>query len=316
MRIAKGHVESMLGRFWDERRVRSKLDGGQLAAMQSLQDFFLDWLQRQTQSHAAAIEMAYNICDVCERYKSDPDCGLFLSALNKQTSEQVIYNQRAVVETLRLAVQNADKERCGTLKRVVFHRLLRKLFPAKTSDDMLRLRYTLAAFAKGSSVVSYHALFEEDDEGNQTKFVELLRLQDVRELQQFAVDVEECLRDIIRDGSISLLQAVTAIKSLDPAKPNDECDRIVAFGSGFDPSGFAVTSVPAEEFLERIRCGYLLKRHTRVSEEENKRVQDLLANQEQDESGLDDDDEADDADSPPLSGEEGGGRLQEEEDDS
>ena len=72
-----------------------------------IDDFYQLWLQQTTGNPKAAIELAYSINDVCERYQHDPDCGMFLRIMRGSISEQrddkgnEVYSN---MELLRLAL--------------------------------------------------------------------------------------------------------------------------------------------------------------------------------------------------------------------
>lgn len=182
-------------------------------------------------------------------------------------------DQLRVVDELMLVVRTSDVGRTGTIRKEVMNRILRRLFHSKSWDDMLRLRFTLVAFTDANGAVNYPALFDEDSQGNQSRFVELIREQHLREVCEFTVDIEEALRATIQNGNINIGAARRAIKQQDPLQPTDEIDAIVAVGANSVSDRVMDTlEVPAEIFLTRIRTRKLLVRRSPLSVEENQAI--------------------------------------------
>lgn len=271
-RITKGSVEDLLKEFWAKRKAEKRVED-QLET-QSIQDFYFRWLIEKTGSRMQAITLAYNMVEVCEQSRADPDCGMFLSIMYGRVSEATFHDQLSLVDQLRFVVEHRDKKenrdngKQGYLHRASFHRVLRRLFPAKSTEDMLKLRFSIVPFTDEQGFVDYVRVFEEDDDGNQTRFVELLREQHLWEINEFVVDVEEAIRRsaIVSGDKVNVAAAHNALKELDRLMPNETIDRIIAFGAKVTPEALAKLgpshSVPSEEFLSRIRTGQLLKRHT------------------------------------------------------
>ena len=291
MRLTKGHVETLLKKFWMARRARLKHSqvGGIKAT--EFDAFFLEWLTGETGSVGKAIDLAYNLLSVCARYQRDPDCGIFTRVLNGEVCELAVFDQEETVERLFEAIQKLDTRRQGLVTRISIHRVLSKLFPAKGRHDMHRLRFALITFCRGADVVDYRALFKEDGDGNQSKFIELLRSQHLQEITSHVVDVEEALRRIVVDPEdgrrspsrstfpneaddggapptrtmIELTAAREVLRDLDHQLPDAQLEEIIAYGCGLttaDMGPGAIFSAPAEIFLRRIRTGALLKRYS------------------------------------------------------
>ena len=265
--MKKGDVENLLARFWQDRRTRIRADS-QLGA-QPIEEFFYEWLRKETPSHKHAINLAYNMLAVCEANQQDPDCSMILRVLGGEISEMAVFDQFDLVLRLKEVVQHHDKQKKGAITRLTFQRILNKFFPAKSIDDMLHLRFALIRFCQGSNVVDYEALFNEDDEGNQTQFVEMMRTQHMHEIASFVVEVEEAIREVINvaDGTVAFGSARTGVKFIDSAMPSYHIDEMLAYGCKMTLDELMAHgehfSVPAEPLLARIRTGVLLKRHTR-----------------------------------------------------
>lgn len=262
-KMRKGDVEKILSKFWISRKIELSNESSLNAA--PLPEHLLNFFTATTGSHRGAIELAYNVFAVCDANHHDPDCAMFLRIFRGELSEFVIFDQIDLLQKLQDAIAAEDRQEKGLVSRFAVHRVLSKMFPAKSRHDMMRLRFALILSAKGTSVVDYKLLFHEDDDGDQTRFVTLVRAQHVEEVVTFTVEVEEALRCVIRDGVINTAEARIAIKRLDPEMPNGTIEHIVAFGCGFtrdqmEERGQFYTTA-AEPFLTRLRSGVLLKRH-------------------------------------------------------
>ncbi|CUG83694.1 Hypothetical protein, putative [Bodo saltans] len=288
-RLNKGDVENMLKHFWTDRKRStddSAANGGVLAGggatatsgsgdaspilssgPLSIQDYFLEWLIKCTGSHQGAIELAYNIMDVCSRFTRDPDCGMFLAILNNDVNEAAYFDQLSVVEQLQMVLRHHDKNDIGILKRSRVHHILLKLFPAKSLDAMLRLRFALLSHLDiHTDCIRYAEVFEEDHDGNQTRFVELVREQHLEEMMEYIVDVEEAIREAPNaEGVLTASMVRNALHFLDPKIPSAKMDSLLACGLKIHAmsSEFDEMHVSPEDFILRLRKGILLTPYSR-----------------------------------------------------
>lgn len=263
--MKKGETERLLKKFWAERQSQRKLQS--VLTLQPLPEFYHEWLVRLTGSFKSAIELAYNMIAVCEAYQSDPDCSMFLRIIRGEISEGAIFDQLEQVDRLKEVAVNHDKQKKGYISRLTVHRIMNKYFCTKSFDDILKLRFALIVSCRGRNIVDYNALFAEDEDGNQTRFVEMIREQYLQEVVSFVVDIEEALRKVINSaGKIDMGTARTAIRMLDPLMPHDRIEEILAYGCRMtvDDLGAAGEghTVPAEDFLCRLR-GVLIKPYSR-----------------------------------------------------
>eukprot|EP00658_Telonema_sp_P-2_P039842 TRINITY_DN28471_c0_g1_i7.p1 TRINITY_DN28471_c0_g1~~TRINITY_DN28471_c0_g1_i7.p1 ORF type:complete len:322 (+),score=65.32 TRINITY_DN28471_c0_g1_i7:291-1256(+) len=211
------------------------------------------------------------------------------------------------------AIQKLDTRNQGLVTRISIHRVLSKLFPAKGRHDMHRLRFSLITFAMGADVVDYAALFKEDGDGNQSKFIELLRSQHLHEITSHVVDVEEALREVVVDPedrrtpthsmdgndedaapirrTIELAKAREVLRDLDHQLPPSQLEEIIAYGCGLttaDLASAALFSTPAEPFFRRIRIGALLKRYSpKMKERKGSQCGELTEDDEESDLGPD-----------------------------
>lgn len=278
--LPKGDVENILKDFWKDRRLRMNGGGGmgggedqQPIMLDSIpiQEFFLEWLMRKTGNRTSAIELAYNIVDVCSRFTTDPDCGMFLQILSRSVNEAAYWDQLSVVDQLQMVMRHHDKSSVGLLRRARVHLILLKVFPAKAFEPMLKLRFTLLSHLNtASDTIRYAELFEEDAEGNQSRFVELVREQHLREMTEYIVDISEAIRSVTNDGVASVAQIRNAIRFLDMNIPSTKLEAILACGLDLPNTTPDMDSdtVVGEKFIRRIREGILLMPHTRKLSDE------------------------------------------------
>ena len=316
LRLTKGHVENLLKKFWSARKARIK--HSQIGGMKvtEFDVFFLEWLTEETGTVGKAIDLAYNVLAVCSRYQRDPDCGIFTRVLNGEVCELAVFDQEETVGRLFEAIQKLDTRNQGLVTRISIHRVLSKLFPAKGRHDMHRLRFALITFAMGADVVDYGALFKEDGDGNQSKFIELLRSQHLHEITSHVVDVEEALREVVVDPedrrtptrsmhsvedideeatpirrAIELAKAREVLRDLDHQLPASQLEEIIAYGCGLttaDLASAALFSTPAEPFFRRIRTGALLKRYSpKMKERKGSQCGELTEDDEESDMGPD-----------------------------
>lgn len=273
----KGEVEGLLERIWKERKAElislMNTEGANLNFIRlhrtSFESYLSEWLKRETGSSRLAIELAYNIIDGCERYRNDPDCDLFLRIARGQLSEEIYIDQFQFVENLHKLFIKLDKDDSKFVPRSLAFRLLNNYFATTSTDNLMKLRYALMTDFSGETVW-YNQLFHNDEEGNQSRFVVMMRHIHLRDCVEFSVDVEEELRSRVdSEGMLPLRSAWDAIMKLDPKKNEEEvlsmlslaADSLVSVEQIITPKvGFE--RFPLEDFLTRLRKG-LFKRSTK-----------------------------------------------------
>jgi hypothetical protein len=275
--LSKGAVEDLIQEFWADRRSYLRGETDHLRALQ-LQDYFLDWLVRKVGNQYGAIELAYNMDYVSGMFMDDPDCLIFqLVVIRQEVSEAAQFEQQEVVDQLLSAIKHYDRNEVGIVKRQRIYLLLLKLFPAKSRDAHLRLRFALLAHTNPTTDdVRYLELFEQDRNGNQSRFLTFLRSQWVTEMREYMVDVEEAVRGIVAQsgGSQVTLGAIrNAVRYLDPKLPASVEDQMIAGGSGIAVQTVSAshdlddTYVDVETFLTKLRLSTLLQRYSVKQEE-------------------------------------------------
>lgn len=266
--MQKGDAERMLQAFWHQRQMRRRAEG---AEVMGLNDFLFDFLFTETKSNNGAIELAYNLFDVCRRNMQDPDCSMFIQIMEGQVSEDRLFDEIATVEQLRRVLEHEDVAKTGFLPRSSVHFTLKQFFSAKPHDNLLKIKFALLPFTKSdepAQPVHYTGLFEEDTSGNQSRFVELIRQQHGEESTQFLIDIAEALREEISPtGMLQVNKIINTIKYLDPKLPLEDVRRVLAKGLSVrveEADKIPETQlVIGEEFLSKIRYGVFVKRHSK-----------------------------------------------------
>jgi hypothetical protein len=80
-------------------------------------------------------------------------------------------------------------------------RVIKRVIPTKGEHALRRLQKALDLEIKGRKVVQYREILEEDEQGNQGKFCETLRLQHVTECLTFSNHIMEIIDQFSSDES-------------------------------------------------------------------------------------------------------------------
>eukprot|EP01006_Ploeotia_vitrea_P023307 TRINITY_DN55744_c0_g1_i1.p1 TRINITY_DN55744_c0_g1~~TRINITY_DN55744_c0_g1_i1.p1 ORF type:complete len:824 (+),score=116.52 TRINITY_DN55744_c0_g1_i1:93-2564(+) len=229
--LSKGETERMVKEVWQEKTTH-KL-GNQNYRDVTMKEFLYMYLMNKCDDvHDKAVELAYNLLDTMERNRYDADLELFLKVLDGKVPEAVFYDQNKMVQSVKLMFAKLDPNNKLKVPRKACKSALVKLFPAKSHEDMLKVRYYLMLDQQGPSINFKH-LFIEDEEGNQGKFIECLRDQHLHEIQEYMVDVEQALRQASdQNGMINLSTVKQVIQEDDIEKPEPEINNYIVRGVG------------------------------------------------------------------------------------
>jgi len=243
-----------------------------------LSDFMYIYLVEKFESNQALIaEFGYNMIDALERYISDSDCKIFLKILQGELAEEVrdaelgmLVEIPRVMEDEDMAIHSGNPS--GLLPLPIYMRRLRRLLTTKSEHSFNKLQKALAFEVKKGRNVAYNELFEEDEDGNQGDFCELLRAQHLEEI----IAYDKALVDAIGEkeakegtrGWLKLSALRDVIGHVDVDKPRAEINIYLARGYGLgiqecmdkEAEG---ESVVVAEFVTRLRDG-LLKRSEKI----------------------------------------------------
>ncbi|CAE7559222.1 Tsnaxip1, partial [Symbiodinium microadriaticum] len=162
-----------------------------------LKDFFGIYLEQKFKTTSRAVEFAYNFLDSLKKYDFDTDCKLFLMIMHGELAEEIRHDQLTLLNTL---VDEFQREE-STIRQPVegrlpvdsFMRAIRRVIPTKGEHALRRLQKALDLEIKGKKYVLYNEILEEDEQGNQGRFCETLRMQHVTECTTFSNHVMEVI---------------------------------------------------------------------------------------------------------------------------
>lgn len=253
-RLPKREVEDAVRDFWEffySEENAYKLEAQMLGEKLALADHFdafirqypaaTDFVPQSSHQEGGLMrsirEYSYNIIDGCKRYRYDADMELFLEVITGRLPEDTHRLQMQMLASLLDAFVAEDQvQHRGAAKGRISHKaipaVLRKVFPTRTEAQISILVSTIDD-DKGVGVL-YEELFEEDQDGNQSSFIERVRDQWLRAPREFVNQIEAaiCGNCGYSDGMVTRHQAVAAIHACDPKKPAEEVERLVGVGFG------------------------------------------------------------------------------------
>jgi len=250
---------------------------------EDMQEYFYNFLKSKFGIQAKIIEFAYNFVDALAKFQYDADCELFNKVLSGQLCEDAYHEQVALMDGLQTSILKADKSNnggrvSGSIGRVEFLKLILKRFPFKTDDDHAALKAALAGDTGMELNINYKPLFGETKDGDQSKFVETLRDQQLYEVLQVYTEIEDAVRRVVArecngeaflapgevfeagdsEGSfmVTFGHVRHGISDMDDAMPSAVIERVVLAGIGTGatdgpPSDFR--EVALEDFMIRVR---------------------------------------------------------------
>jgi hypothetical protein len=259
--------------------------------------FFEIFLEQRFKTQTRAVEFAYNFIDSLTKYSFDSDCKLFLLIMQGDLSEEIRHDQLNMLDDLLNELRHEDalvhQKVEGRLALDVFFRVIRRVFPTKGENSIRRMEKALELEIKGRRLVLYEELLEEDEEGNQGKFCETLRLQHLNECSAFSKRVLDVIsqyfNDAVSEGttsdanteialmstsepSLSVHQLRDALSLADPDKSRNEINKYLARGCNKSMQDMLLMEtdrsvmVPVFGFKANLRRGLIKKskpRHTK-----------------------------------------------------
>ena len=220
-----------------------------------LSSFFEIFLEHRFKTQTRAVEFAYNFIDSLTKYSFDSDCKLFLMIMQGDVSEEIRHDQLNMLDDLLNELRHEDslihQKVEQRLSLDAFFRVIRRVFPTKGEHSIRRLEKALDLEIKGRRFVLYEDLLEEDEEGNQGKFCETLRMQHLTECSTFSMRVMDVISQFYDDSvaeamttnatedlvlmtndgpCLNVNQFRTALTIADPDKPRNEINKYLARG--------------------------------------------------------------------------------------
>jgi hypothetical protein len=247
-KFQKAEFEDLVKDIW-----REKYESATYRSM-PLDEFLYLYLQHKHSVHAVVCEWGYNIVDCLQRYQYDADIDLFGTILEKAMSEEVYEDQMRMLSELQARLAAEDTHGTGRVSRRKVAKVLKAFFVTKDDNNLTKSKRALY-FDNPGQLVDYTRLFEENEDGDQGRFVEAIRDQHVEELSEFFSAIEDkCHERQAKDGTITMKKLVEILGELDPAKPHDEVIEYMCRGYGVtNPLSLHVDmSIDTEIFLSKL----------------------------------------------------------------
>ena len=265
--LRKREVEQFIKTAWIQK--------GRKRYTKSLEEFLYVYLcEIYPKSPAERIEFAYSLMFALEKYSYDADCDLFLQVLHKKLPEEVYLAQSRLIRSIQeqcIREDRKDGEQSGRLRKVQILDIVRKLCPTKEQSSFREIEQALFFDTQVNSV-DYIKLFQEDEEGDQGKFVECLRDQFLDECFAFREDIRSSL-DVLRMTAtdagkpVSVSDIRRAFIVMAPEKTPEEISEYISRGCAgkntvdIDPEAMNTAmdadEVDVDNFFERLQAGLL-----------------------------------------------------------
>eukprot|EP00698_Gefionella_okellyi_P008295 TRINITY_DN2052_c0_g1_i1.p1 TRINITY_DN2052_c0_g1~~TRINITY_DN2052_c0_g1_i1.p1 ORF type:complete len:849 (-),score=194.54 TRINITY_DN2052_c0_g1_i1:649-3195(-) len=263
-KLSKRDTEIMVKDVWAEKFKYDKSHTGK----DNMENYFSIYLQQKFGIQSVMAEWAYSFFDALQRFSHDPDCDLFLKILQGELEEEVYLDQLDILERLRQflyrAVQRETGREVDVITKEVLYNALKKVFPGKSEEHHTKLRYVLEKDYHGNEL-KIASLFEEDREGSQCAFMEMLRTQQVEEREEYLRSIEAALKERYTQkdvqskddlGKVDMTDVRAAFEKVDHAKPEHDLDIYIARGFGV-PVARAKEAMKTSisEFMRRLKRG-------------------------------------------------------------
>ena len=239
------------------------------------------------------LSFAYSFKHAVDKYSYDADCDLFNEVLNGRLTEDVYLSQMRLIYKIQEAFIKEDRkdgDQTGKLRKTQILEIIKRICPYKHKRKYKEIEQALF-FDTQLHNVDYIKLFQEDEEGDQGKFVECIRDQHLEECTTFVEDIEEAmsvLKSSARNAGkgVSVYEIRQTLTAIAPKKTQKNIDNYIKRGLGgvdsktenkgidIDPTamdstgmiGFKATeNVDLDLFLERLKTGLL---HPAATQEE------------------------------------------------
>ncbi|XP_069822055.1 translin-associated factor X-interacting protein 1 [Dendropsophus ebraccatus] len=219
LRLKLKEVYSMIKEIWKEKFSIDQQKGRQ----SSLPEFMINYLQKKFGE--ASFEWSYTLHHTCRVQLINEQIHSFYKVLMGQMDEDLYYALFHVHKNLLKELTMADSSNAGSLTREQFRLLLRKAFPSKSSDEIQELVDSADSQQKPDDEnIHYKSLFSEDEEGNPSHFIVILRNQFSAERKQYLNE----LRSKLRNNHIKPEELKAAFLSVDPAIDDKTLDKFLS----------------------------------------------------------------------------------------
>eukprot|EP00943_MAST-04B_sp_MAST-4B-sp1_P001699 g1699.t1 len=185
------------------------------------------------------LSFAYSFKEAVAKYSYDADCDLFNEVLHGRLPEDVYLSQMRLIRKLQEAFIKEDRkdgEQTGTLRKSQIMEIVRHACPHKDKRKIKELEQALF-FDTQLHNINYIKLFQEDEEGDQGKFVECLRDQYLEECTVFVEDIVEAM-GVLKSSARNSGKAITiheirqTLTAIAPNKTTKSIEKYIRRGLG------------------------------------------------------------------------------------
>jgi hypothetical protein len=252
LKLSKREAEKVVQECWKKKDEAEE----KLQRPLPLVDFFFEFMKTKHGTQAAVAECSYNLLDALNRYCYSTDCLMFLKMIESQLSEHFRKDELETFRHLYNCLKDRDKDasasgkETGKISTSDFSKAMRKAFPHK-DEDSLAMAQKAIGFDSHGAIVAYSTILafaapnrkSTVNAGANTKlhlsnskFVSVLREQNLEEALEFLESIKEALqREDHKHGATNMLTVPrlrSSLTQVDPFKSSREIDELLARGCG------------------------------------------------------------------------------------
>ncbi|XP_056382263.1 translin-associated factor X-interacting protein 1 isoform X1 [Hyla sarda] len=244
-------VYSLIKEIWKEKFALDLQKGRQ----SSLSEFMINHLQKKFGE--ASFEWSYTLHQTCRIHLINEQIHSFYKVLMGQMDEDLYYALFHVRTNLLKELTATDSSNVGSLTQEQFRFQLRKAFPSKSSDDIQELLDAADSQLKPEDEnLHYKSLFSEDEEGNPSHFIAILRNQFSAERKQYLKE----LRNKLRNSNVKPEELKAAFLSVDPAIDDKTLDKYLTRAFQLTKDQLEVTKpLPLKQLFHNLEAVNLRK---------------------------------------------------------
>lgn len=255
--FSKRNVELLIKELWALKTMSSQRRAQLGDPDLSLAEFFHRYTGKLFPQRERRVEFCYNFVGGLHLYMYDADVEMFYKTLFGEMSEQYYYDQIAMSAHLKKLLEDmdcADGLRDGLILKEVFFRGLALFFPYKAEPALQALTAIVLRNDITDGRVDVNKLLAENDEGDQSEFVEEVRDQYLSEVFQFPGELQAALHEADSDGDglLTAGQVAAVLQEVDPNKPAHEVREYMARGIGGEDYADS-TPVRIDEWTGRLQ---------------------------------------------------------------
>eukprot|EP00002_Diphylleia_rotans_P016866 TRINITY_DN3278_c0_g1_i2.p1 TRINITY_DN3278_c0_g1~~TRINITY_DN3278_c0_g1_i2.p1 ORF type:complete len:762 (+),score=144.33 TRINITY_DN3278_c0_g1_i2:60-2345(+) len=221
-----------------------------------LGEYFYSFLKKKYPSQSQTSDWAYNIYYGCFRNFGNINCKVFYKMLIGELPDGFHTDQMKMIETLFSQCQNVDRQRTGKIKKNALMRIISKMFPTRSDEDMDSLRIIINQQQPGPSV-DYQLILRDEALSFANNFSKMLREQHLYESEEYAVNLEVAIREAAQSETpFTSVVFLDVVRKLDPRKTEHQILEMFSYATSCSVSDFqyvAHVNITLEPFLQRLR---------------------------------------------------------------